>query len=273
MRNTVRLALIGYGEVGQTFAKGLMAQDDVEITAYDLVFDEPSTATRHFAHAAGLGVRRAASAAAAGDGARIVISAVTADAAADVAEQAAAYLAPGQIFLDINSASPTTKKRAAGLVDACGAHFVEGAVMAPVLRPGIRVPILAGGIAAEEASGILNALGMNLTPFAREVGLASATKLCRSIIIKGLEALMVDCAAACRAWNVEEEVYGSLAETFPSIDWAALAVDMGERVATHGVRRAAEMHEAAAMLDEIGLSGNLARAVALAQARGAKPKE
>jgi 3-hydroxyisobutyrate dehydrogenase-like beta-hydroxyacid dehydrogenase len=130
------------------------------------------------------------------------------------------------------------------------------------------VPILAGGPAAEQASTLLNSFGFNLTPVAAEYGKASAIKLCRSIVIKGLEALIVDCAAAVQRAGIDREVYASLAETFPSIDWAKLASDMAERVATHGVRRSAEMREAAEMFREMGLDDSLARAVADAQARG-----
>ena len=144
--------------------------------------------------------------------------------------------------------------------------------MAPVLTLGIAVPILTGGPAAGELSARLNGLGMNLTPVAAEYGRASAMKLCRSIIIKGLEALMADCAAASRHWNVEKEVFASLAGTFPSIAWPALSLDMQERVATHGARRAAEMREAADMVAGSGRDASLIVAVADAQARGARPK-
>ncbi len=195
--------------------------------------------------AAALGVELRNSAAGAGSGADVVISAVTASEAEAVAEKAASWLAPGQLFLDVNSAAPSTKQRAASHVSASGAHYVECAVMAPVLKPGLAVPILAGGPEAEAAAALMNGLGMAITPVAREYGRASAMKLCRSIVIKGLEALMVDCAAACEGYGVTDPVFASLAETFPSIDWHALAANMRERVATHGVRRAAEMREAA----------------------------
>jgi len=91
-------------------------------------------------------------------------------------------------------------------------------------------------------------------------------------MIKGIEALIVDASRAAAAFDVEAEVYGSLGETFPSIDWRALAAMMAERVATHGIRRAAEMREAADMIAELGLDPELSRAVANAQQRGARPK-
>ncbi len=270
--NTTRIAFIGFGEVGQRFSDDLMRGGGVALSTFDIVFDDDAKRDARLARASALSVTPAPTAADAARGSHIVISAVTADVAENVARHAAGYLAPGQIYLDVNSASPDTKRRAADVVQACGAHYVEGAVMAPVKVPGIKVQILAGGPMAAETSRWLNTLGMNLTPVSIEHGRASAMKLCRSIMIKGLEALIVDCAAATKHWNVESEVYASLAATFPSIDWPALADNMAERVATHGIRRAAEMREAAEMLECLGRDPGLARAVADAQQRGARPK-
>jgi len=265
------IAFIGFGEVGQTFSRGLMAGGGVTVSAYDLLFG--SETGRRLVEAAGqIGVACAASAAAAGAGAEFIFSAVTADRAEAVAAQAASWLKPGQIFVDVNSAAPSTKQRAAKSVEASGADYVEAAVMAAVLRPGLKVQILTGGPKAVAASAVLNRLGMNLEPVSEVFGRASAMKLCRSIVIKGLEALMVDCAAACEAWDVKDPVFASLQATFPSIDFHKLAADMRERVATHGIRRSAEMREAAEMLAAAGLEPGLASAVADSQQRGARAK-
>ncbi len=263
------IAFIGFGEVGQTFARDLLANGVAGIRAYDLLFGtEPGRRLEQAARRLGVGL--GASAAEACAGASFVFSAVTADRAEAVAGEAASWLKPGQIFVDVNSAAPTTKQRAARAVEASGAAYLEAAVMAPVLKPGLKVAILAGGPKAQAAAATLNGFGMNLTPVSEAFGRASAMKLCRSIVIKGLEALMVDCATACAAWDVTEPVFASLHATFPSIDFHRLAADMRERVATHGVRRAAEMREAAEMLAAAGLEPGLAAAVADAQQRGAR---
>jgi 3-hydroxyisobutyrate dehydrogenase-like beta-hydroxyacid dehydrogenase len=110
---------------------------------------------------------------------------------------------------------------------------------------------------------------MNIRPVSTQPGRASATKLCRSIMIKGIEALIIDCAVAASKWGVESEVFTSLAETFPATDFSLLAQTMAVRVRKHGIRRAAEMREAAGMLEDLGLDGALARAVADAQERAA----
>jgi 3-hydroxyisobutyrate dehydrogenase-like beta-hydroxyacid dehydrogenase len=196
---------------------------------------------------------------------------VTAAAAREVAEAAAGYLRPGQTFLDVNSASPRTKQTAAKFVQSAGADYVEGAVMAAVAGPGLAVPILAGGPAAGTAADLLNGLGMNLTPVAAEHGRASATKLARSIVMKGLEAILIESMAAARHWGVEREVIASLQETHPGLDWTKLALRCSERVAQHGVRRAQEMREAGDMVAELGRDPALCHAIAAVQQRGTKP--
>lgn len=273
MSNKLTLALIGFGEVGQTFARQWLARGDVAVTAYDILFDDTERAAAHRALAGAIGVAPAASPAAAVAAADIVVSAVTASAVLEVAGMLGPLVGPGRIVFDINSASPATKKQAAALISATGAAYVEGAVMAPVGPYGIRVPILAGGPDAARLATTLNAIGMDVTAVAVEHGRASAMKLCRSIMIKGIEALIVESAATAKAHGVEAEVFASLAETFPSIDWPALAANMAERVARHGIRRAAEMREAADMVADIGIDPALCRAVADAQERGARTRD
>jgi len=265
----MKIALIGYGEVGQIFARELLAGGAGEVRTYDILFADPVRSEKHRAVALRDGIALCMSAAEAGAGADVVISAVTADRVQEVAGEAAKWLKPGQFFLDVNSAAPNTKAQAAKIVAASGAHYVEGAVMAPVPGPGIKVQILGGGPQSQELAPKLNALGMNITPVASEYGRASAMKLCRSIMIKGIEALIVDCAKAAKEWNVEAEVFGSLDASYPSIDWRKLSVDMAGRVRQHGVRRGAEMREAAAMVADLGMMNELELAVAAAQERGA----
>jgi len=265
----MRLAFIGFGEVGQTFARGLSGNDGVEVAAYDLLFDNPQKRSAMLARAEALGVRVAADAADAARDARVVISAVTAAAAGEVAAAAARYLKPGQTFLDINSAEPNTKRTAAGHVAASGADYVEGAVMAAVAGPGLKVAILAGGAAAQAAADLLNPLGLSLKPVATEIGRASATKLSRSIVIKGIEAILVQCATVARRWDVEADVIASLEATYPGIDWASQVEYAAERVGKHGLRRSQEMREAAAMVADLGLDPALCEGIATVQEKGA----
>lgn len=265
----MRVALIGYGEVGHIFARDLLAAGCARVSAYDILFEDAAAGPAHLADARSAGVEPASTAAEAAAGAQLVISAVTATASLAVAGLAGGYLRAGQVFLDINSVSPETKLASAAAVEAAGARYIEAAVMAPVPGAGLAVPILLGGATAAQVAPSLTELGMNVRVVATQIGRASATKLCRSIVIKGLEALMVDCAAAARDFGVEDDVFRSLQESFPSIDFARLAQTMAGRVRQHGVRRAAEMREAAAMLAAVGRDPALAAAIAAAQERGA----
>jgi 3-hydroxyisobutyrate dehydrogenase-like beta-hydroxyacid dehydrogenase len=271
-QNTLRIALIGFGEVGRRFADDLRANPALTLSTYDILREDVARRADYERAASERNVTAKETAKAACEGAHLIFSAVTAAAAEKVASEAAGFLSSGQIFFDINSAAPGTKQRASAHLKNTGADYVEGAVMAPVKKPGIRVAILAGGVRAEETAERLNPLGFNIKSVSTEIGHASSTKLCRSIIIKGLEALLVDCAKASGHAGVQDEVFASLRETFPSIDWHALAEDMKERVATHGKRRSEEMREAGEMLKDFGFDAELALAVANAHARGAKPR-
>ena len=95
-----------------------------------------------------------------------------------------------------------------------------------------------------------------------EVGQASAIKMFRSIVVKGLEALLVESMTASAEYGVEDRVLASLKETWPGIDWQKLSGYMIERVVTHGKRRAAEMREVSETLQSIGMAPTMAAATA-----------
>ena len=270
MSNILRLCFIGYGEVGQLFARQLAAKPGIAISAYDLKLgsDEDARPLREIASKDN--VRLGTSAADAAKGATIIISAVTASSAEAVAFEAAGYLTPDQTLFDLNSASPTTKARCASMLEAKGLEYVEGAVMAPVAELGISVSTLVGGKRAQAVVDSLVPLGFTLKAVSNEIGRASATKLCRSIMIKGIEALIIDSARASKHWGVSDDVFASLDASFPGTDWEKLAETMDKRVARHGIRRAAEMREAAVMLREMGLEPGLSEAIADAHQRRAE---
>jgi 3-hydroxyisobutyrate dehydrogenase-like beta-hydroxyacid dehydrogenase len=162
----------------------------------------------------------------------------------------------------LNSASPGTKQRAAALVDAHGAHYVEAGVMTSVPPYGIRVPMLLGGARAAELAGLLNTWGMDAKAVSEQLGVASAIKMCRSVMIKGLEALVIESYATARAHGVEDHVLPTLQETFPSIDWSRQGAYFFSRVVQHGQRRAEEMREAAHTVREAGFEPFMSRAIA-----------
>ncbi|MBL8334042.1 MAG: NAD(P)-dependent oxidoreductase [Rubrivivax sp.] len=248
----MKVAFIGYGEVGRILAEDLRRQS-LSVTAYDTKLrSESGEPLRE--HALLHGVVLAEDHAAAVRGADLVISAVTASQAVAVAEACAQALAPGSFFLDFNSASPGAKCRAAGIVNATGARYVEGAVMTSVPPYRIKVPLLLGGPDAAALEPRLNAVGFAARVHSPQLGVASATKMCRSVMIKGLEAMVIESFTTARHYGVEDAVIASLQETFPGIDWEKQAAYFFQRVIEHGRRRSEEVREVAETVREAGLA-------------------
>ncbi len=211
---------------------------------------------------AGQGVKAASGMADLCAQATLVISAVTASNTLAAAEEAAGSIRPGTLFLDLNSASPGTKQQAAVAIEKAGAHYVEAGVMTSVPPYGIAVPMLLGGEKAEALAEQCRGWGMDAKAIACAIGVASAVKMCRSIIIKGLEALVIESYGTARHYGVEDYVLPTLVETFPQIDWAAQGAYFFSRVVQHGKRRAEEMREAARTVKEAGFPPLMASATA-----------
>jgi 3-hydroxyisobutyrate dehydrogenase-like beta-hydroxyacid dehydrogenase len=247
----MQLALIGYGEVGRILAEDLRKTGH-EVTAYDIKLgSEAGDAMR--AHARAHGVTLADSHGGAVAGAQLVVSAVTASQTVAAAAACAVAQLGDSFFLDFNSASPGAKVEAAALVTRAGGRYVEGAVMTSVPPHRLKVPLLLGGPHAAALEPVLGQLGFAAQVASRELGVASATKMCRSVVIKGLEAMMIESLVAARRYGVEDDVVASLRETFPGIDWERQAAYFFQRAIEHGRRRGEEMQEAAKTVREAGL--------------------
>ncbi|NML18602.1 DUF1932 domain-containing protein [Azohydromonas caseinilytica] len=247
------IGLVGYGEVGRILAEDLRRQG-VRVSAYDLKLDAPATAGALREHAQAHGVALASSPVELASEADLIVSAVTASQAVAVAQGCVPGIKAGAFFLDFNSASPGAKQRAAGLIDAAGGRYVEGAVMTSIPPYRIRVPLLLGGPSAPALEPLLNALGFDAKVASERLGVASATKMCRSVMIKGLEAMVIESFTAARHYGVENAVIASLHETFPGIDWEKQAAYFFQRVIEHGRRRSEEVREVAETVREAGLT-------------------
>jgi 3-hydroxyisobutyrate dehydrogenase-like beta-hydroxyacid dehydrogenase len=257
-----KFALIGFGEAGSILGEDLVAAGR-DVVMYDILLDAPASRQSILEKARRAQVRAAATFEDAVAGVQVVICAVTASSSGDVAGEAARSLRAGQVLLDINSVSPAKKLSNAALVEAAGADYVEAAVMAPVPLQRLRVPMLLGGKRASTLAVELRNVGMNTTALSEQIGVASAVKMCRSIVIKGLEALTVESLLAARRFGAEREVLASLSATFPSMGWTGQLPDyLVSRVAEHGRRRAAEMREVARTLQDVNVEPTMALATA-----------
>ena len=245
------LCFIGFGEAGQAIAAGLREAGVERIVAWDILFPRPEgEMLRRAAEATGVGC--ASSAAEAVRGADMIVSAVTAASSVEAAQSVAPHLAGQPFFLDINSVSPSRKQETARLLGGA-ARYVDVAVIAAVHPARHRTPMLIAGPHAEAAAAMLAPYGMQLRAAGAEVGAAAAIKMVRSVMLKGIEALTLECFLAAARAGVVEEVAASLKNNYPGLDWGKVIAYNLERMAVHGERRAAEMEEVADTLRELGI--------------------
>ncbi len=257
------IAYVGFGEAASAVLQGWrQALPAIRPSVYDLKTDsvDPGVRAAKLRDYRQWEVEGRDTLAAALAGAKIVFSLVTADQAHTAALAAASNLPAGALYLDGNSCSPGAKRLSAKAIEAAGGRYVDVAIMAPVHPALHKTPLLVSGPHADAALELLARLGMVATSVEGGIGAASSIKMVRSIMIKGLEALVAECMLSARLAGVEAPVIASLDKSFPGFDWTGRSAYMLERVMTHGIRRAAEMREVAATVTELGLDAGMARA-------------
>ena len=259
MTGPQRIALVGLGEVGQVLATELNGTRQAHLGAWDRLFavagSEPWRAARDLQFLAA-----ADSMAGAVRGSSLVISAVTAGECAAAAGEAAAALSPGAFYLDLNSVAPGTRAQAARLIENAGGRYVEAAVMSPIEPRRLASPVWLGGAHARAFLPVAQSLGFTaVAVYSDALGAASAAKMCRSVIVKGMEALLAESLLTARRHGVEDAVLGSLNDLFPVGDWRKLARYMISRSLQHGQRRAEEMREAVRTVAEAGIEPWMSR--------------
>jgi 3-hydroxyisobutyrate dehydrogenase-like beta-hydroxyacid dehydrogenase len=250
-----RIGFVGFGEAGYHLAKGLRQSGIEQIGAFDIadtaLIRSRAQETQTILHSSNKELAGSSD---------IVFSTVTANQAAAAAAQTAPFLAARHLYADLNSVSPGLKQSLAKTIESTGARFVEVAVMSAVPPHGHKVPMLTGGVAAAEFAERLTPFGMVIEVGAEQVGSAAATKMCRSVMIKGIEALLTECVLGATHYGADERVFSSLGESLPGIDWAKLASYMVGRVVMHGERRAREMEEVAETQRSAGVEPIMAEA-------------
>ena len=245
------IAFIGFGEAGHAIASGLRDAGISGMSAWDILLPKPQGQKLKQA-AEATGVRCAQSAADAVRGADMIISAVTAASSTEAAQSVAPYLASAPYFLDINSVSPGRKQNSAKTLGNA-ARYVDVAIIAPIHPARHQTPMLIAGPHADAVAPVLTGLGMRITISGAEVGAAAAIKMVRSVMIKGIEALTLECFLAAARAGIVDEVAASMKNNYSGLDWTKIVPYNLERMANHGERRAAEMEETAETLRELGV--------------------
>ena len=253
------ICLLGFGEVGQALNQDLRVRAG-RLSAWDRLFvDDASAPSRAAAQHGGIAAPDAQRAVADAD---LVISAVTAAQIGEAARSVAAHLKPAAYYFDLNSTSPAAKTQAAGIIESAGGRFVEGAIMSPIAPRRAASPMLLGGVHAAGFLPLASELGFTgAEVISGKLGAASAVKMCRSVVVKGLEALMLEALLTARQHGVDGAVLESL-KALRIEDWRDASRYMISRTLVHGRRRAEEMREAARTVSEAGLCSHMSSACA-----------
>jgi 3-hydroxyisobutyrate dehydrogenase-like beta-hydroxyacid dehydrogenase len=267
------IGFIGFGEAGFTIGNGLRSAGLDELLAYDIAWQSPERGPLIQGRAKAAGAHLVESPEELAARASTLISTVTCSSAIDAARQHAPFLRGASdsrgaqhLYADLNSVSPDVKRDIAAIVGTAGGVFVEAAVMAPVGPYGQRVPMLLGGPGAVAFAQAMQPYAMRLQVLAGAgLGTAAAVKMCRSVVVKGLEALLTECVLGASEYGATEYVFASLQESYPGIDWKKVADYNINRLVVHGERRAREMEEVAETLREAGIEPMMAEATARRQ--------
>lgn len=240
------VAVLGLGEAGSLYAQGFVSAGRRVVG-----FDPADVPTPD-------GVVRAATVADAVDGADLVLGLTGAAHAEAVFDAARPHLSPGAVFVEMNSASPSLKRRLAARAD--GVPVADVAVVGSVPEGGARTALVVSGDGAEATAAEFRALGAPVEVLAAEAGAAARRKLLRSVFMKGLGALVVETLAAGEAAGDLDWVRGQVAGQLAGGEaWM-------DRLATgtvkHGVRRSSESSAAAQVLRELGVSPTMTLAAA-----------
>jgi 3-hydroxyisobutyrate dehydrogenase-like beta-hydroxyacid dehydrogenase len=198
-------------------------------------------------------------------GADVIVSAVTAASSYEAAQSVAPHIAGNPYYLDINSVSPGRKQQTETLLSG-KARYVDVAILAPIHPARHRTPVLLAGPHAESVMPLLfDELEMRGAVAGPETGAAAALKMIRSVMIKGIEALTLECFLAARRAGIVEEVAASLKNNYPTLDWNKVMNYNIERMASHGIRRADEMDQVVDTLKELGIDPLMAAATSTRQ--------
>lgn len=236
---TVLITILGLGEAGQLYAKGL-AEAGATIRGYD-----------PFVDASGSGVVQYDDLAAAVKDSDVVVSLVGSEPCQRVADTVMPLLQESAIYADFNTSSPATKSQLATLASAHRASMVDVAVMAPVPRAGSKTALMVSGERAANFAAIFGSFKTPVEVVPGPAGAAASRKLLRSVFMKGLAGLVLECEAAGKAADCSEWLLDDIAgELGPNGREFVDRLINGSR--QHADRRTHEVRDALNFLRELG---------------------
>jgi 3-hydroxyisobutyrate dehydrogenase-like beta-hydroxyacid dehydrogenase len=255
-----RIGFMGFGGAAYGLSKGLKTEGPVEIWFYDPLNDHPSLGSMIRQRAGETGAVSVMDLEQLAEKALIIISCVTGSVAVEVARQAAPYLRPQHLYVDVNTASPVTMEAVADAIKSSGASAVDVAMMGAVPAFLHRVPCLASGNGTELFVKMMRPFNMDITCVGNLFGQASAIKMFRSIFMKGLLALLMEMLSATHRYRVDAIVLESIRKTMEQNDFLETVRLQLAKGVVSAERMGHEMEAVVQTLADMGLPSQMASA-------------
>ena len=252
------LAFIGFGEAAYHITKGLSDQGRGSMKAYDVGKSDPVHGEVIKKRAAESKVKLCETLDETVTGADFVLSLTSAKVAEAVAKEVLPRMGTGQVFIDLNSTSPQTKRRMGELPRPQGVQVCDGAVMAAVPLNGHKVHILLSGEGGGDFALAMDGYDMNIEVLeGAPVGGASAVKMMRSVYMKSYAQVLYECLLAAEEFGVTEKILDSLEGSVGGKSVRQLADQLFCPTAIHAARRGVEMDEVVVTLADMGFEGDM----------------
>jgi len=245
-----KVGLIGFGEVGQAFAKGILEKTN-QIWAYDIVFENPNHPLA--VKAREMGVQPTQQLEEIGAHCSLIFTLVNSTSSETVAKNIAPSLPSGTIYLDLTTSTPQTKARSESVITSHGGIFVDASIMGTVATEQHRVPLLIAGENGKQVKSELDWLGFNSTVIDQPNGAAASIKLLRSIFMKGLEALVIETMLTAENYKVSDEVMKSISNTLNNNDFTLFANTLITTHVLHKKRRHKEVQDSYSLITEANI--------------------
>ena len=258
----IRLGLIGYGEIGNGIGAGLRAEGLEHVVAYDIAAFEGPFAALIQGRARAAGVALLHSPAELAEASDYIIAAVPGSESIVAAEAIAGHLGRHHHYLEIASATPSVKRRVAEVLHGSGASVGDGGIMGSPIQDGHRILIKVSGPAAEAFHAVLTPWGMRLDVVSATLGAGSGIKILRSVVMKGMEALFVECAVGSARHGIQDEVFASVSEFIDARPFMETVKFFLRTDVIHAERRAEEVSMSADALEEVGVEPIMSRSSA-----------
>lgn len=247
----MKLTILGLGEDASLIAREL-AKQGVDVVAYDPARPKNPVVTLIDSVEAAVA------------GADVIFSLNSANSSIKLAQQATEHIRPGAIYCDLNTGTPSLKRRLAEIL--APESFVDAALMKTSAGSGEKVSLFISGEGAKKMIDFFDDLSFDITYVSDLPGDAAARKQIRTILEKGIAAVAIDTLWAAKSLGLEDWAIEEIKREFES-NSAATIQRLLDDTQQHPKRHSVEMADLVEMLTEAGHESTMVRGVELTLSR------